>query len=37
MVRMIEMQTYEGVCQYCGDIRQVMAADQTDANHKIAD
>lgn len=35
MVGMIEMQTYEGVCQYCGEIRPVMAADQTDANHKI--
>lgn len=33
----IEMNTYEGVCQYCGNIQPVMAMDQTDANTKISE
>ena len=33
----IAMNTYEGVCQYCGNIQPVMALDQTDANTKISE
>lgn len=33
----IEMNTYEGVCKYCGSIQPIMAMDQTDANEKISD
>lgn len=33
----IEMDTYEGVCKYCGSIQPIMAMDQADANEKISE
>lgn len=33
----MEMETYQGVCKYCGEIQPVMAMDQIDANEKISE
>ena len=33
----VEMNTYEGVCKYCGNVQPIMAMDQTDANEKISE
>ncbi|MDD2218242.1 MAG: hypothetical protein PHX63_07435 [Eubacteriales bacterium] len=31
------METYQGICRYCGEIQPVMAVDQVDADNKISD
>lgn len=31
------MDTYQGICKYCGQIQPVMAMDQTDADQKITE
>lgn len=33
----MEMDTYQGVCRYCGDVQPIMAADQLDADMKISE
>ena len=33
----MEMDTYQGRCEYCGNIQPVMAMDQIDANKKISE
>lgn len=33
----IEMDTYSGVCKYCGSVQPIMAMDQADANKKISE
>ncbi len=33
----MEMDTYEGVCKYCGETQPIMAMDQMDANEKISE